>query len=324
MPTTNDEGKTEKDIKKKLNLIDLKSRLKDLVRFRVPTGIVAFDIITGGGIPAGRLTEILGDFSSGKSRLAYHVLAMTQKLGGVAMLLDQERALDEGLVNLTGLDIEKLIYPDPNEVSTIEDVFRVMGDGIEMFREIDPNGLLTLVWDSVAATPGIEDLENELGANMGAARRAKVISDGLKQIMKAVYSEKICLIFINQIREKLNVLYGDKIESVGGKAIKFAASLRLHVKLAGKIKNEKTEELDGYKGKLVVEKSRVCRPFGVAHFEMLTDRPIDRYSGLLDYLLRHEFVEKNGGWYNFAAGLEKFHEDDFPQKYEEWAKREKK
>jgi len=313
----------DKEAKKKLNLIDLGARLNDLVKFRVPTGFIVLDTITGGGFPAGRLVEVLGDFSSGKSRLAYHIMAMTQKLGGTAMLLDEERALDEGLVDLTGVDILTLVYPDPNEVDTVEKVFETIENGIEIFRVDNPDGLLTIVWDSVAATPGIEDLENELGAPMGAARRAKVISDGLKKIMKIVYAEKICLIFINQIREKLNVLYGDKIDSIGGKAIKYAASLRLHCHLAGKIKNEQTAELDGYKGRVVVEKSRVCRPFGVWNFEMLTDRPIDKYAGLLDYYVRHEIVEKTGGWYSFNNTSLKFHEDDFPKIYEEWAQKER-
>ena len=126
------------------------------------------------------------------------------------------------------------------------------------------------------------------------------------------------LIFINQIRDKMNVMYGEKYDTVGGKAIKFTASLRVHCKLAGKIKNTETMELDGYKARIIIDKSKVCKPFGVVNFEMLTASPIDEYSGLLDYYLRHSLVESSGtGWYNFPGG-EKFRKDDFPKVYEEW------
>jgi recombination protein RecA len=169
----------------------------------------------------------------------------------------------------------------------------------------------------VAATPGLEDLEKEIGRNEASMRRAKVISDGLKQMMGDVYKNRICTIFINQIRDNIGVLYGEKVSTVGGKALKFSASLRLHVHLAGKIKNETTEELDGYKGRLVVEKSRVSKPFGMVQFDMFTDRPIDKYAGLLDYMTRHEEVEDEGrGWYKFPGDKKNFRETEFPAIYE--------
>jgi recombination protein RecA len=308
------------DLHNKLGTINLADRISELVKFRVPTGILAIDRVIGGGIPAGKLTELFGDFNTGKSRVACHVMAETQRLGGRAMFVDTERSLDQGLVNLTGLKLDDtFFYPDPDtELKSIEDVFKVIENGIKLFRADSPDQLLTIVWDSVAATPGMEDLENELGAPVAAMRRAKVISDGLKKIMSQVYTSKICLIFINQIRDKMNVMYGEKYETVGGKSIKFTATMRLHVHLSGAIPNATTKEIDGYKGRFVVEKSKVCRPFGVVNFEMLTDKPIDTYSGLLDYMVRHGELESIAGWYKFPEQTKKFRSEDFPKNYEEF------
>jgi len=308
------------DLHDKLGTINLSDRISELVKFRVPTGILAIDRVIGGGIPAGKLSEIYGDFSTGKSRIACHVIAETQRLGGRAILIDTERSLDQGLVDLTGIKLDDtFFYPDPDtELKTIEDVFRVMESGIKLLREDDPNALLTIVWDSVAATPGLEDLEKEIGRNEASMRRAKVISDGLKKIMSKVYQSKTCLIFTNQIRDKIGVLYGEKVDTVGGRMIKFTASLRLHCFLAGGIRNETTKELDGYKGRLECAKSKVCRPFGVVNFEMLTDKPIDRYAGMLDYMVRHGELESIAGWYKFPESTKKFRGDDFVKNYEEF------
>ena len=313
-------GKIKKIEKRtSVTVVDLSQRFTDFVKFRVPTGIKAFDIITGGGIPAGKLTEFYGDFSSGKTRLVLHIIAETLRLGGKAVFLDVERSLSRGLLDLTGIDIntDRLIYPDPDkELLSIEDVFGVMGFWIKDLREDNPDGLLTIVWDSVAATPGLELLEGQIGVNTTAMRRAKLIGEGLQQIMADVHKHKIVLIFINQIRDKMNVMYGEKYDTVGGKAIKFTASLRLHCKLAGKIKNEQTMELDGYKGRLSVDKSKVCKPFGIVNFEMLASKQIDKYSGLLDYFVRHGRVKSNKGWYNLLGNDKKFRKEDFPEIYE--------
>lgn len=301
-----------------IQTVDLSSHLVEFVKYRIPTGNIAFDIVTGGGIPAGKLSEIYGDFASGKSRIALHICAQTIKLGGVAVYMDLERSIDRGLLDLTGVDPGKLVYPNPDQLRCVEDVFDVLEIYVHQLRDQNPDGFLTIVWDSVASTPGIELLEGQIGVNTTALRRAKLIGEGLQKIMADVYQHKICLIFINQIRDRINVMYGDKYDTVGGKAIKFTASMRIHCKLAGKLKNDKTMELDGYKGRIVIDKSKVCKPFGVVNFEMYTDRPIDKYSGLLDYYIRHSLVESSGtGWYNLPGSEDKFRKDDFPTVYEE-------
>lgn len=308
----------------KLGVIDLSGRMEEHIQYRVSTGNIAMDLVTSGGIPAGRLTEIFGDFSSGKSRIACHILAETQKAGGIAVLIDNERSFDTGLAELTGLDAGALIYPDPNEkLKSIEDVFGVMMDAVTGIREYAPEALLTIVWDSVAATPGLEDLENQLGMNTGAMRRAKVISDGLKKLMSEVYRHNICLVFINQLRDKMNVMYGEKSTTVGGRALKFTSSIRIHCTVIGKSKNKKTEEVDGFEGLFVVEKCKVGPPFGKVQFQMPVFAPIDKYSGLLDYFERHSIVDKSGVKYNFSGSKEAFSERDFPEHYEKWVKARK-
>ena len=163
----------------------------------------------------------------------------------------------------------------------------------------------------------MEDLEKEIGRNEASMRRAKVISDGLKQIMAEVYRTKTCLIFINQIRDKIGVMYGDKVDTVGGKALKFTASVRMHVHLAGKLKDETTLEQIGAKGRLVIEKCKVGKPFGMVQFDMMAEAPIDPYSGLLDYMVRHGEVEDEGrGWFKFPGDKKNFRADDFPEIYE--------
>jgi len=300
-----------------IQTVDLTSHLKDFVKFRVPTGNKALDIITGGGVPAGKLSEIYGDFQSGKTRIALHICAETIKLGGIAVYLDLERSIDQGLLDLTGVDPSKLVYVDPDQLRSVEDVFEVFEFYVKSLREKNPDKYLTIVWDSVAITPGLALLEGEIGTNTTAMRRAKLIGEGLQKIMADVYQHKIALIFINQIRDKMGVMYGEKYDTVGGKAIKFTASMRMHCKLAGQIRNKQTTELDGYKTKIIIDKSKVCRPYGIVNFEMLTDTPIQEYSGLLDYCIRHEMVEESkNGWYWLPGSENKFQKDDFPEIYE--------
>lgn len=298
--------------------VDLSKKFAEFVKFRVSTGVIAFDRVCGGGIPAGKLTEMYGGWSSGKSRLAAHIVAETQRMGGRAVYLDTERSLDAGLVSLTGVQLdETLLYPDPDEdLRTIEDVFKIIREAPKILRNDNPDSILTIVWDSVAATPGMEDLEQEIGRSEASMRRAKVISDGLKQVMSNIHKDRICLVFINQVRDKIGVMYGEKIDTVGGKALKFSASLRIHMELSGKLKDEKTEEMIGNKGRLVVDKNKVGRPFGMVNFEMFADKPIDKYTGLLDYMARHGEVEQTSGWYKFPGQTKKFRADDFPEQYE--------
>jgi len=318
-------SKMDKDIRKKLGAIDLSKRFKKLSKYCVSTGIIAFDRVIGGGIPSGRLTEFYGGESTAKSRLVNHILAETQKVGGVGILVDTERALDEGLIALTGVDPEKLIYPDPEKIETIEDVFNLLDEAIKAIRPQYSDAPITFVWDSVAATPGMEDMEKEIGRNEASMRRAKIIGDGLRKFIPLVYKNQICLVFVNQIRDKINVMYGDQTDTPGGRAIKFWASLRLGMKITGKIKDETTKEQIGTKLELFVRKSKVSKPFGVVNFEMYVDEPISPYAGLLDYMKRHGEVKYLGaGKYCFVGNeKETFTKAEFSKAYEKRQKGDK-
>jgi len=304
------------ELRSKLGAVDLTARFDEQIRFRVPTGNIAFDLVIGGGIPSGRLTEFFGGESSSKSRLLLHILAETQKMGGIAMLLDTERSVEKGLADLTGLDVEELFYIDPNEIETLEQVFDKIELAITAMREVNPDGLLTFGLDSLAAIPSKEDMDRtEWGVSTSAMRRARVIGDALKKLMPHIYQTNICLIFTNQIRDRMNVQYGAQTETPGGRQVKFWAALRLQLKIMGAIKNEKTKEQIGSKVNLKVAKSKVCVPFQEVNFEIPVSEQISRYSGLLDYMVRHEQIEQTGARYKFPGEEKTFYAKDFIDNY---------
>lgn len=310
-------------IHKELDAIDLTARFKKLIKYRVSTGIVAFDIVTGGGIPSGRLTEFFGGESTAKSRLVAHIIAQVQRAGGIAVLNDTEKALDQGLVDLTGVDLKKIIYPDPEKIKSVEDIYESLEKTIKVIRPKYPDKPVAFFWDSVAATPGKEDLEKELGRNEAGMRLAKLIGEGLRKYLGDIYSSQIILVFVNQIRDKMNVRFGDKTDTPGGRQVKFLASLRLGMKIIGSIRDKQTEEQVSTKLELLVRKSKVCPPFGKVHFEMPVSASIDRYAGLLDYMRRHgEATITSGNKYKFIGKDEpEWTKAEFPEAYEEWIKR---
>lgn len=314
-----------KKLKGSLGSIDLSARFAEQIKYRVSTGNIAFDRAIGGGIPSGKLTEFYGGESSWKSALLLCILAEAQRLGGIAMLMDVERSLEKGLVDITGIDMDMLIYPEPNELETLEDVFDKIAAAIELMREFNSDGLLVIGLDSLAVLPSKEELDrDEWHVGPGAARRAAVIGDALKKLMPRIYKSNACLIFINQIRDKIAVQYGAKTEAPGGRQVKFWASLRLKMQLAGSIKDDKTKEQVGSKVNLLVAKSKVCVPFREVNFEIPVNQPISRYSGLLDFMIRHSEVTQVGSWYHFPDEDKKWQKKDFEVKYKEKFEKEDK
>lgn len=323
-----------KSIRKQLGAINLSKQFSTLAKYRIPVGIIAVDRVAGGGIPSGKLTELYGGWSAGKTRLLLHIIVQALEAGGWAILIDTECALEAGLCDLVGLDIshEKFIYVNPDRVETIEDVFKFVEKTINTIRAEDPEGFLFVGYDSLAATPTREDLEEKeddisVGANIAAARRAKLIGRGIRRLASKIYRTHTCFVIVNQLRDKFNVMFGDKTETPGGKAVKFHSSLRMKLQLIKKFKDKKTDEQVGNNVKLVIEKSRISRPFGVVNFEMRVDEPISRHAGLLDYMLRHGEIVKAGkkGFYVFVEeeGNETkfFKRVGFPKEYD---KRQKK
>ncbi len=315
----------DKDVRKKLDAIDLTKRFAKLVKYRISTGIIALDRVIGGGIPSGRLTEFFGGESSSKSRLVAHIIAEVQKVGGVAVLNDTEKALDYGLVELTGVSMKELIYPDPEKINSVEDVFDSLEKTIDL-RPLYPDKPVVFIWDSVAATPSRKELEEEIGRPEASMLRAKLIGSGLKKYLPGVYKNQIILIFVNQITDKINVMFGDKTTTPGGRQIKFLASLRLGMKVIGSIKDDQTKEQIGTKVQMLVRKSKVSPPFSIVNFEVPAFDPIDRYAGLLDYMKRHgEVLHLGGVRYQFpGVNTPVWEKKDFPKMYEGWIKKKKK
>ena len=315
----------DKEIRKKMKAIDLSAEFKELVKYKISTGIIALDVVTNGGIPSGRLTEFFGGESTAKSRLCAHIIAETQKAGGIAVLNDIEKALDQGLIDLTGVDMDKLIYPNPEEIISVEDIFDSLENTIKVIRPEYPDKPLVFIWDSVAATPTRKELKEEIGKPEASMLRAKLIGSGLKKYLSDIYSNHIILIFVNQIQDKINVMFGDKTTTPGGRQIKFLASLRLGMKVIGSIKDDQTQEQIGTHIQMLVKKSKVGPPFGIVNFEMPAFDPIDRHAGLLDYMIRHgEIIHPTKSrkyWFMDETEEQAFEAKNFSVAYEEWKKK---
>ena len=322
----------EKEIRKKLHAIDLTEQFARLVKYRIPTGIIAIDKVIHGGVPSGKITELYGGWSAGKTRLLLHIIAQTLRLGGWAVLIDEERALEAGLCDLVGLDVNhpKFIAVDPDDIETIEEVFTFIEQTIDIVRAEDPDGFLLIGWDSLASTPTKDDLKEseDIGekVNIAGARRAKLVGRGLRKVSSKLYKTHSCLVIVNQLIDRFDVMFGDKTTTPGGKAVKFHASLRMKLTLTKKMRDKKTEEQIGNDVKLVIEKSRIGTPFGMIKFEMRVKEPIDKYAGLLDYMLRHgEVIQDGKNIYSFPEESEQWTGATFPDRYKaKFCKKEKK
>jgi len=293
-------------LRRKIESIDLSSDVRVM-----STGVIAFDYIMGGGLPEGRLTEIYGDFSSGKSVFVYQAIAQTQRAGGVAMLHDSEGALNEPWAEMLGIDLDRLFYYEP---MPIESVFQQMEDGIEAVRSDSyfRDKPFLIAWDSVAATQAEEESRQPYG-HPEVALRARVISAGLRRLTRLIRDSRAIAVFVNQLRDRPMVLFGETEETTGGRAIKFHASLRLKMRKkggkAGKI--VEGDRVVGMRGDLECTKSKVCVPFRYADFELYYDRGILRDSGLLALAVREGKVqhEPKSTWY--SIGEKKFRASEF-------------
>lgn len=317
----------DKEIRQKMKAIDLSAEFKESVKYKISTGIVALDIVTNGGIPSGRLTEFFGGESTSKSRLCAHIIAGIQKAGGIAVLNDVEKALDQGLVDLTGVDTDKLIYPNPGENTTVEDIFDSLENTIKVIRPEYPDKPIGFFWDSVAATPSRKELVEEIGKPEASMLRAKLIGSGLRKYLPDIYRNHIILIFVNQIQDKINVLFGDRETTPGGRQIKFLASLRLGMKIVGSIKDDQTKEQIGTYIQMLVKKSKIGPPFGIVNFEMPAFSPIDKHAGLLDYMVRHEEIihpaKSRKYWFVGESEEQAFEAKNFSKAYDDWKGRMK-
>ena len=255
----------------------------------IPTGSLALDIATGiGGIPKGRITEIFGVESSGKTTLTLHVIAEAQKRGGVAVFIDAEHALDPKYAKKLGVDVDNLYISQPDYGE----------QALEIAESLINSGAVdVIVVDSVAALVPKDELEGEMGeAQVG--KQARLMSQALRKLKGAVHKSNTALIFINQIREKIGVMFGNPETTPGGRALKFFSDMRLEVRRVGEVKEG--NEKKGYRVRVRVVKNKLAPPFQEAEFDIIYGEGICKLCDLIDVATNLGILTKSGSWYSYG------------------------
>jgi len=284
----------------------------------ISTGCAMLDVAISnrpyGGLPVGRITEITGLEQSGKSLVSAHLLAETQKQGGVAVLIDTETAVSRDFLEAIGVDVSKLLYVSADSVEQIFDFTETI---IEKVRETSKDKLVTIVVDSVAAASTTNELASDYKKDGYATDKAIIISKAMRKITNMIGRQKISLVFTNQLRQKMNAMFGDPWTTSGGKALAFHSSVRLRLKNMGQIKmkvNSK-DKVVGMKVRCQVVKNRMGPPLRAADFEIYFDRGIDNYGSWLGVMKENNMLKQAGAWYTYVdtdTGEEiKFQSKDF-------------
>ncbi len=273
-----------------MRLGDERAKLKIEV---IPTGALGLDLALGvGGIPRGRIVEIFGPESSGKTTLMLHVIANAQKAGGLAAFIDAEHALDPAYAKKLGVNLDDLLVSQPDSGEEALTICETLARS---------NALDVIVIDSVAALVPKAELEGEMGmATMGM--QARLMSQALRKLTAILAKAKTACIFTNQIREKVGVLFGNPETTPGGKALKFYASVRIDIRRKDAIKDSAGNVI-GNHVKTKIVKNKVAPPFAEAEFDILFNHGINREGNILDVGLEHGVVEKKGAWLQFGGEL---------------------
>ena len=238
-----------------------------------------------GGIHVGRVTEITGLESSGKSLLVAHIIAETQKRGGIGVIIDTEFATDKEFLKAIGVDLSKLVYVNTH---LIENVFQIIENIIETVRKTDENKLVTIAVDSIMGTTDESEDEADWGKAGFATQKARVLGKAMRKITSTIANHRIALVLTNQLRTRLGVMFGDPYTTSGGKAIGFHSSLRLRLSQMNKIKIK--EKVTGVKTKLVVKKSRLGSMYNECTFDIFFDRGLDAVSAWFDVGKQHKLI----------------------------------
>ncbi|MDB4892486.1 MAG: Protein recA [Gemmatimonadetes bacterium] len=262
---------------------------KEKVRVEaVPTGAINLDAAIGvGGIPRGRVTEIYGPESSGKTTLCLHVVANAQKMGGVAAFIDAEHALDTEYARKLGVDVEALLISQPDTGEQALEICEIL---------VRSGAVDIVVIDSEAALVPKAEIEGDMGeSHMGL--QARLMSQALRKLTGSIARSKTIVIFINQLREKIGVMFGNPETTTGGKALKFYASVRLDIRRIGPVKEK--EEIVGSHVRVKVVKNKVAPPFKQAEFDIMYAEGISHTSLLVDIGAESGIIEKSGAWYSY-------------------------
>jgi len=251
----------------------------------IPTGALSLDIATGiGGIPRGRVIEIYGPESSGKTTLTLNIIARVQESGGTAAFIDAEHALDPTYAQKIGVKLDDLLISQPDSGEQALQIAEML---------VRSNAVDLIVIDSVAALVPKAEIEGDMGdSHMGL--QARLMSQALRKLTGIISRSKTSMIFINQIRDKIGVMFGNPETTTGGKALKFYASMRLDIRRIESLK--KGDVIIGNRVKVKVVKNKVAAPFKVAEFDILFDEGISRSSSILDLGVEHQVLEKSGSW----------------------------
>ncbi|MFZ1250145.1 MAG: recombinase RecA [Candidatus Microsaccharimonas sp.] len=256
----------------------------------ISSGALSLDLALGGGYPKGRIVEIYGPESSGKTTLTLHAIAEVQKKGGTAAFVDAEHALDPAYARRLGVDTDNLLVAQPDNGEQALEIVETL---------VRSNAVDLVVVDSVAALVPQAEIEGEMGdSHMGL--QARLMSQALRKLTGIINKSKTIVIFINQIRMKIGVMFGNPETTTGGNALKFYASVRMDIRRTGQIKSG--EEIIGNRTKVKIVKNKIAPPFRAAEFDIMYNEGISRTGDVLDLATLHNIVEKSGAWFGYGEG----------------------